>query len=336
MRRFLIIQTAFTGDVVLATAIAEKLHGFYPDAQIDFLLRKGNEDLLKGHPFIKNVLVWDKKSGKYRDLLRIAKCIRQEKYTHIINPHRFATSGFLTLLSGAGYRSGFDKNPLSFGFTLKVEHVFSAVGDPRPVHEVDRYQQLIADITDDKSAMPALYPSVADYDVARQYQARQYICIAPASVWFTKQFPVAKWIELIDRLPAGFTVHIIGAPSDTGLAQEIIGKTTNGQVNDLCGKLSFLQSAALMKAAAMNYTNDSAPLHFATAMNAPVTAVFCSTVPAFGFGPLRENARTVEIKEQLYCRPCGLHGYKACPEGHFRCAFEITNEQLLWWTLKTT
>ena len=60
-----------------------------------------------------------------------------------------------------------------------------------------------------------------------------------------------------------------------------------------------------------------------------VTAVFCSTVPAFGFSPLRPNGRVVEIKERLYCRPCGLHGHKACPEGHFRCAKDITYDQLL-------
>ena len=52
MQKFLIIQTAFIGDVVLATALAEKLHAFYPGVQIDFLLRKGKENLLKSHPFI--------------------------------------------------------------------------------------------------------------------------------------------------------------------------------------------------------------------------------------------------------------------------------------------
>lgn len=78
-----------------------------------------------------------------------------------------------------------------------------------------------------------------------------------------------------------------------------------------------------MKSATMNYVNDSAPLHIASAMNAPVTAIFCSTVPAFGFGPLRENGRVVETSERLDCRPCGLHGHSACPKGHFRCAMGI-------------
>jgi heptosyltransferase-2 len=99
-------------------------------------------------------------------------------------------------------------------------------------------------------------------------------------------------------------------------------------VINLCGQLSFLQSAALMKDALMNYVNDSAPMHFASAVNAPVTAIYCSTLPAFGFGPLSDNSRVVEIRENLYCRPCGLHGKKACPEGHFRCAYDINLAQL--------
>jgi heptosyltransferase-2 len=97
----------------------------------------------------------------------------------------------------------------------------------------------------------------------------------------------------------------------------------------LAGSLSYLQSAALMSRAVMNYVNDSAPMHFASAMNAPVTAVYCSTVPEFGFGPLSDNRHIVEISQSLYCRPCGLHGYSECPEKHFRCALEINTLQLL-------
>jgi heptosyltransferase-2 len=84
-----------------------------------------------------------------------------------------------------------------------------------------------------------------------------------------------------------------------------------------------------MKDAAMNYANDSAPLHFASAMNAPVTAIYCSTVPSFGFTPLSDKSFIVETDQKLTCRPCGLHGRKACPLGHFNCAHTIRTEQLL-------
>jgi heptosyltransferase-2 len=64
-------------------------------------------------------------------------------------------------------------------------------------------------------------------------------------------------------------------------------------------------------------------MHIASAMNAATTAIYCSTVPAFGFGPLSDNSKIVEIKEKLECRPCGLHGHKECPKGHFRCGYLI-------------
>jgi len=97
---------------------------------------------------------------------------------------------------------------------------------------------------------------------------------------------------------------------------------------NLSGKLSFLESAALMQGAVMNFVNDSAPMHMASAMNAPVTAVYCSTVPSFGFGPLSDKSFVVETLEKLSCRPCGLHGYKDCPQGHFKCAYSIANKKL--------
>lgn len=336
MPKFLIIQTAFIGDVVLATAVVEKLYAFYPDAAIDFLLRKGNENLLQGNPHIRTVLIWDKKQQKQRNLWKMAMQVRREQYDYVINLHRFAASGLITLLSGAKNRIGFDKNPLSFAYTKKIKHIISEPYSPNPIHETDRNQLLIADFTDSKAAFPALFPSAADYEKVKPLQAQPYICVAPSSVWFTKQFPVEKWVALLDELPEDYRVYLLGGPGgDQEIAEAILSKTKHKNAASLCGKLSFLQSAALQQGAVMNYVNDSAPLHFCSAVNAPVTAVYCSTVPAFGFGPVRENGRIVEIAAKLYCRPCGLHGRKACPEGHFRCAMEITNQQLLAWTSKT-
>ncbi|RYZ55124.1 MAG: glycosyltransferase family 9 protein [Sphingobacteriales bacterium] len=331
MHRFLVIQTAFIGDVVLGTAVIEKLHGWYPDAQIDFLVRKGNESLLAGHPYINTLLIWDKSRQKKRNLFRMIRQIRQARYTHVINLHRFATSGILTALSGAPFTAGFDKNPVSLLFTERKRHVISQPYATRVIHETERNQSLIAGITDSTPAKPALYPSTADRQAVAAYKNGPFVCVAPSSVWFTKQFPVDQWARLIEALPQQLKVYLLGGSGDTKLCDEIRQLAAGRQVEILAGRLSFLQSAALMQDAAMNYVNDSGPLHFASAVGAPVTAVFCSTVPAFGFGPLNANARVVEIEERLYCRPCGLHGHKACPEGHFRCALDIKTTQLLWW-----
>ena len=334
MYKFLIIQTAFTGDVVLATSIVEKLHLYYPDAQIDFLLRKGNEGLLENHPYITNLLIWNKQRHKKRNLLKMALRVRSEHYTHIINPHRFPTSGFVMFLSGAPFKAGFNKNPFAFCFTKVAQHDIAPPYSEHFIMENERYQLLIEDLTDNVAALPKLHPTTADFDYVKPYLSMPYICVAPASVWFTKRFPVDRWAQLADLLPVEYKIYVIGGPGDAPIADAIISKAQRKDVENLCGKMTYLQSAALMKTAAMNYTNDSAPLHFASAMDANVTGVFCSTISSFGFGPMHNKGKIVEIDYKLYCRPCGLHGRKKCPEGHFKCAKDITNDQLLWWTSK--
>ena len=332
MQQFLVIQTAFIGDVVLATGLIEKLHRYFPDAKIDFMVRKGNEQLLSGHPYLREVFVWNKQQNKIKNLLKLARQIRKRKYDKLINIQRFAATGMLTVLSGAKEKIGFDKNPLSIFFDKKIRHIIGEGGVAK--HEIERNNDLIKDFTDNIPERPKLYPRPEDFDTVSKYKTSPYITISPASVWFTKQYPAEKWISFINKIADNHTIYLLGGPGDHLLADSIAKNTTHKSVVNLCGKLSFLQSAALMKDGVMNYVNDSAPLHFASAMNAPVTAVYCSTLPSFGFGPLSDTHFIVEIEEELPCRPCGLHGLKACPLGHFNCAHKIRDEQLISSMLK--
>ena len=322
--KILIIQTAFIGDVILATPVIEKLYQYFPSAQLDFLLRKGNEGLLTGHPYLNKILVWDKSVSKFSNLTRIISIVRKEKYDKVINLHRFGSSGLVTFLSGVSEKIGFEKNPFSFCYTKKVKHIIG-----NGIHEVERNIELIEDFTDNKKTRPRLYPSAKDIEQVKQYKATPYICVAPSSVWFTKQLPKHKWVEFLNTVNGKYKVYLLGAGGDKELCNQIIASSQNKEIENLAGKLSFLQSASLMQDAVMNYVNDSAPMHLASAVNAPVTAVFCSTVPAFGFGPLSDKSFVVETEEKLDCRPCGLHGYKACPKGHFKCAETIKIEKLV-------
>lgn len=294
----------------------EKLHAVYPQAAISVLVRKGNEGIYQGHPFLREVLVWDKQKRKIRNLFALLAFIRQTKYDVIINCHRYASSGFLTGFSGARHTAGFKQNPFSFLFNYTVKHI---IGDGS--HEVERYHRLVSDFVPDGVYMPRLYPTIADEAKVAPYKGEPYVCMAPASVWFTKQLPKEKWIELGMQI-RDKRIFLLGAPSDKQQCAEIAQALKGKDVLSLAGELSLLQSCALMKDAQMNYVNDSAPLHLASAVNAPVTAFFCSTVPAFGFTPLSEQRRIVEVNT-LSCRPCGLHGYKTCPMGHFKCGNEI-------------
>lgn len=321
MKKFLIIQTAFIGDVILATALIEKLHRHFPDAKIDFLLRKGNEVLLENNPIVNEILIWEKKKGKIRNLFKLAKKIRQTKYDVVVNCHRHWSSGFVTFRSKAKERLGFDKNPFSRFFTKKTVHI---IGNGK--HEVERNQELIAHLTSAEAAKPKLYISNKNKEKTKQYKTENYICIAPASVWFTKQYPIKKWVELINKTPGKYTIYLLGSKSDIKLCEKIKELSIDKKIEILAGKLSLMDTAALMKDAKMNYVNDSGPMHIASAVNAPTTAIFCSTVPKFGFYPLADNSQIAETSLNIKCRPCGVHGLKICPKKHFICANSINIE----------
>ena len=317
--KFLIIQTAFIGDVVLATPMAEALAQL-DNAEIHFLVRKGNESLLENNPFIHHVWIWNKGQNKISNLFKLSTEIRKEKFDCVINLQRFASTGFLTWRSSALKKIGFQENPFSFCFSSKFKHEVN-----NGLHEVNRNLELLREFVPGDFP-PRLFPSVMNYERVTEYKSKSYVCVAPSSVWFTKQWPKANFTQLLKELSKKHHVFLLGAKADFNLCEEVKG-VENFNATNLCGKLSFLESAALMRDAAMNFVNDSAPMHFASAMNAPITAFFCSTIPEFGFGPLSERSRVVESEEQLECRPCGLHGKKSCPLGHFKCG-ETSLEQI--------
>lgn len=325
LNKILVIQTASIGDVILATPIVEKMHSFYPNSKIDFLVKKGNESLFDSHPFLHKVLVWNKSKNKYRNLLKLITVIRQNRYDCVINVQRFASSGFITAISGAGIKIGFDKNPFSRFFNIVVKHEILKADR----HEIDRNLELISSLTNDQKQPIKLYPSKDIYQKLLIYKKQVYITISPTSLWFTKQFPKEKWIEFINAIKKDVVIYLLGAPNDFDKCNEIIQESTYINIHNLAGKLSFLESAALMKDARMNFVNDSAPMHLSSSVNAPTTAIFCSTVPEFGFGPKSEDSLVVETHQKLDCRPCGLHGHRECPFKHFKCAKTIGITQLL-------
>jgi len=324
--RILVVQTAFLGDAILASSVLETLHNYLPEAQIDFLCTKAASALFDTHPFLNQVLAWDKSRGKYWALLGIAKQIWKSSYTHVVNIQRYTTTGLLTACSGAKHTSGFDKNPLSFIFSSTLAHEIGA-----GIHEIDRNFSLIASWLPEgaKVQMPKLYASTSQLEKVKVFQQEPYYIVAPASVWATKMWPEERWASFIALASKKHKVYVIGGNSDVELCQRLTNASTTHPVISLAGKLSLIESAILMKQAVMNYVQDSGPVHLASAFNAPVTVIYCSTVPEFGFGPLSSNSRIVEIQESLPCRPCGLHGFSACPLKHFRCGWEIFPETIL-------
>lgn len=326
LKRILIIQTASLGDVILCTPLIEKLHEVYPNAKIDFLLKKGYETLLLNHPKLHHIIVWDKKENKYRKLSNLISTLRHKEYDLVVNAQRYFSSGLITVLLNAKQTVGFSKNPLSIFFTHRKKHRIGTSKD-NP-HEVDRNLTLIEDFTNSAYFPMKLYPTQQDFAKVSQYKTQQFLTISPASLWFTKQFPKEKWIDFICNLEKHLTVYLLGSSKDVRLCDEIISESGYANSLNLAGKLSFLESTALMKDAKMNFVNDSAPMHMASSIDAPVAAIYCSTIPEFGFGPKSSRSFIIQSSKELKCRPCGIHGYNKCPKNTFECAYTISIDQL--------
>lgn len=332
-KHILVIQTAFIGDTILASAFARSCHERWPEVELHFLLRKGNEAVIQGLPFVAHTWVWDKGEGKAKALWKIIRELRKYQFRAVFNLHRHFNSGLVTALMKAEVKVGFTQNPLSVFYTHKVEHRIPHLVDGVAWHEVQRNHQLlhaldpsIALESNPKKLRPVLPLQEKHGAKVAPYQNKPYVVMAPASVWFTKQWEEAKYHQLVARLSTKVQVLLVGGPADKELCERVKGDSS---ALNLCGQLGLLDSAALMQKAQRVFVNDSGPLHLASAVNAPTTAIFCSTVPAFGYGPLADEAVVMESSEFLDCRPCGLHGHKACPLGHFKCSVNVDVEQVL-------
>jgi len=110
--KFLIIQTAFIGDVVLATPMAEALAQL-DHAEIHFLVRKGNESLLENNPFIHRVWIWNKGQNKLSNLFKLSAEIRKEKFDCVVNLQQVDFS-----LSEAELQRKLDFKKIHFHFVL--------------------------------------------------------------------------------------------------------------------------------------------------------------------------------------------------------------------------
>jgi heptosyltransferase-2 len=328
-KRILIIQTAFIGDVILCTPLIKVLRETFPEAFISFLLIPETENVLENNPHLNELLVYDKRKKRgLGSFLQIVTRVKQGRFDLAIIPHRSLRSALLAYLSGIPERIGFDRAAGSFLFTRKVVYRANA-------HEVDRNLSLLSSFGSDLSdSSPELFPSSEDSSFARKLlsaagiaEGDEIVGVAPGSVWATKRWLPERFAEISDLLlkEAGAKVVFLGSEEDRTLCERIADSMTENPVI-AAGKTSVLQSAAIMSLCRVILSNDSAPVHIASAMRIPVVAIFGSTVPEFGFAPC--GVDHLIIQKQLDCRPCGIHGKRRCPEKHFRCMQDISTEEV--------
>ena len=323
--RSLVIQTSFLGDVILTTPLLERLAARGP---VEVVTTAATADVLRGNPHVRAVHRLAKR-GPAPGALPLGTLVRLVRAEGPDDVAYLAQGSWRSawLARRAGYRTrvGFDTSAGRWLYTHRVRHV---AGD----HHAHRLRALAGSEGDGGPAVrPSVYPSAEDEAAVsallggRGAGPAPLIALAPGSAWATKRWPAFP--ALARRLQPLGEIVVVGGPGDREAARAIV-EATAGRALDATGALTVLGSAALLRRAAVLVTNDSAPLHLASAVDTPTVALFGPTVPAFGFGPLAGARRIVE-GPALACRPCGAHGGRACPQGHWRCMRDLPVERVV-------
>lgn len=323
MKKILVIQTAFLGDVILSTPFFRALAGVFPDAAVDAVTIPSTKIVFRHFPGVRRVWTMDKGSliRKTADLFRLVRVLRAEQYDAAFSLQLHATSSFLMAAAGIRTRVGFRRQK---GLTHPV-------APPKGLHMRLRYLTLLTPFTDrtfdgntelpwseaeDRAAEAAVAPLRA--------AGGPLVGLAPGSVWPTKRWPESNYAALARILSTGgANLVAVGGREDRGLCASVLDGAGGRSLN-CAGELSVLESAAVIGRLDALVTNDSAPLHMADAVGTDVIAVFGPTVRRFGCFPYRPGDEVME--HDLPCRPCSRHGSRRCPEGHFRCMLDTAPE----------
>jgi heptosyltransferase-1 len=301
-RKILIIKPSSLGDVVHSLPFLNVIRTCFPKAEIHWVIAKGLEGLLEGHPMVNKLWIINKDKwkkiknvkGTISEFNVLFKELKKEKFDLVVDLQGLLRSGVLTAATGAPVKVGFKeaREGSKIFYTHKVE-------GGRDIYAVDRYLKIAdflgCDITDIRFPFPLHFKSsiITNYSLPEDYAV-----IVPGARWKTKVWPSKKFGKLSSKLPI-MTV-IVGSKTDIDIANEIVA-LSKGKATSLADKTDLKELIEVIRNARFMVSNDSGPMHIAAALGIPVFAIFGPTDP-LRTGPYGEG-HTV-IREDIPCVPC--------------------------------
>jgi heptosyltransferase-2 len=322
--KILVTRFSSLGDIVLTTPVYHNLKLSYPECKISVAVKEKFSDILEGNPYIDNLIVL--KNGE--SIFSLIKRIRIEKFDVFIDLHNKLRSFILRLFCPIPEVIVYRKNAISKYLYIKN----SAKRNFTTTHTIEKYLDVLKEI--------GIHPTIQSPEIfvndyfnhfCEQYKVGQndlLIGINTGSVWPTKKWLPERFAEVADWLTTnyGAKIVIVGSTNDRDDINKVLAAAKH-QYIDLCGKTNLKELATLISRCSLFITNDSGPMHIATAFHVPLVAIFGSTTKELGFAPYGENNCIVEV--DLPCRPCSSHGLKNCPKNHFQCMRDISSEQVI-------
>lgn len=319
--KFLIIRFSSIGDIVLTSPVARCLKNQFPEAEIHYLTKKRNADLLQANPYIDKIqLLGDSLKDTIREL-------KAENYDYIIDLHNNLRS--LGVKFGIKTKS-FSFNKLNIRKLLLTRFKINAMPN---FHIVDRNLATLRSfgITNDGKGLDHFIPEEDEIQLTQLPEnfRNGYVAIVLAGTYVTKKMPVEKYRNLVSSVNHSFI--LLGGKNDQAMANHMMNWGT-GNIIDFTGKLRINQSASLVKNAKLVISNDTGLMHIAAAYHKKILSVWGNTVPELGMSPYMagKGSEILEIKA-LPCRPCSKLGYLECPKKHFKCMNNLPENHIIDW-----
>ncbi len=322
IRKILFVRLRLIGDVLMTTPSLKVLKESFPEAKIYYLVEPPQDELLMGNPDIDELIVI-RRDSSFKELLSLVRRMRREKFDVAIDFHGGPRASFLTLLSGAKLRIGYNYSPRKIFYHLKVERGVKE----GYIHSVLNQFNLIKALGVESEDLPPLFMQELDSSEREKLEKilkekgleeKKFIVMHVSAGNQYREWGVENWkklIEIILNKGKNLKVALIGSEKDLIYEEHLKFPI----VVSFIGKLNLREVRELIKKSRLFVGPDSGPMHIASTTETPIIALFGPTTPSV-FGPWKKKA--VIIEGSTDCRPCNQ---KSC-DYNFRCIREIKPE----------
>lgn len=284
IKNILIIRTAYIGDVVMTLPILKPLKELYHGARITFLTSSKAREVLENNPYVDEILNYDafwfyprRPKEAIKDYLGLLKTLRAKQYDLVIEARAdIRDILLLAYLSKGRYRVSYKVG--GGGYLLTHVVPFKEIK-----HKVEYHLDIVRFLGSEVNRVEwGIYLTSEERDHGRAILLDEGVVdgdlvvgIHPGGRLGLKCWPFQRFAEVADWIATrtGIKIVFTGSESERGLIENIITKMGNPAIN-LSGKIDLRLLTSLIERFNLFICNDSAPLHFASAMKTPTVAIF--------------------------------------------------------------
>jgi heptosyltransferase-2 len=340
-QKILVLRYRFIGDTILTVPFLRNLRRAKPDAWITWVVAPGSAEVVKGIPYVDELLYWDPVTihadsrGAHRTLtsrLSFVRELRRRNFDTAYVLKRSFSSALMAFFSGARKRIGFNTEGRGFLLTKRVPYCSTQ-------HEVRSFLDVLAadgiPILDDyleSWSTPAELQDAHDLlCTAGWSEGQRLLAVHPFGAIHQKTWSMERFAQVAEIVSErfGFVPIVLGAPQDKGLFAEqrhLFPATTI----DLVGRCNLRTTMAVLnKFTSFFLGNDSGVMHLAAAAGVPLVALYGPTSPT-RFGPW--GARAEVVYSSFPCSPCRQKYFTECEptlSGKPACVDSITVESVV-------